>query len=299
MGAVDDEDRSRFLLSGRVVVSRGVLDVGGAQRALLDGDTEIIVVVLLVKKKMDPGEGREPARREGHEEARPQQGPDALSCSQDRFLRSHALTRVLQRSSHATLRHPQRLVIHSRAVLATVPPQRQPQRTHLLSQVRSASVHLANKKLGLASETSAFDMADRAPIRERLRRQRSTWLTELRSDGPAVGKRRIIVVVPTTVLPVVVEKKRSRHRLLVATTTVHLLGGAGPDRDRRQGDRRQEGPATTTDGPRDGSSQAGEIALMTAQNATVQAIIAEATSASPGSRIAATITKKKLPFSNK
>ena len=122
------------------------------------------------------------------------------------------------------------------------------------------------------------------PKRERFSANR--WRTEIPSDDPAVQNR---LVVPTTEAApsVVVEKVDPRlHRLLVATTA-HRFGD--PPRDRRQG-----GTATTTmtDGPRDGSSRDAEIALMTDRDATIESNPTGVTSNSPGSRIAATSTKK-------
>ena len=102
-----------------------------------------------------------------------------------------------------------------------------------------------------------------------------------------------ILVVPTTEAPaVIVEKVGPRlHRPLVATTA-HRFGG--PDRDRRRG-----GPAVaTTRDPRDGSDQAGEIALLTDRVTTTEFTPVEAASESSESHIAAATTKK-LRFINR
>ena len=86
-------------------------------------------------------------------------------------------------------------------------------------------------------------------------------------NDPAVETHRTVVrtvVVPTTRAPgTVVEKKRSRRRLPVATI---LNFGGGPDRDHRRGGT----TAATTDGPRDGSARAGEISVMTIQDAIIE-----------------------------
>ena len=110
------------------------------------------------------------------------------------------------------------------------------------------------------------------------------------TDDPAVENRKIFVVPTTKEVPgvIVVEKNRSRRRhLLIATITTHLVGGGGPDRGLRQG-----GLDATTDDPRDGSDRAGEIALMTDRDATIECTAVGATSDSRASRIAATMTKK-------
>ena len=115
----------------------------------------------------------------------------------------------------------------------------------------------------------------------------SRWPLEIPSAdrGHAVEMH---LVVPTTeeAPAVVVEKVSPRLHWLLVATTAHRFGD--PPRDRRHG-----GPdATTTDGPRDGSSRAGEIALMMVHGATIECTSPEATSDNSVSRIAATTTKK-------
>ena len=110
------------------------------------------------------------------------------------------------------------------------------------------------------------------------------WRIELDDRGPE--KRVIVTTTTEEEVPVVVSEHRS-HRLLLATTTARRNFGGGPDRDHRQG-----GTATTTPGPRDGSSRAGEITLMTDRDETSECSTAEARSGNTESRIAATMTRK-------
>ena len=104
-----------------------------------------------------------------------------------------------------------------------------------------------------------------ARIRKTTKTRPSRCPTDTTSDdhGREVENRHIIVVTAET--PVVIVENRSHRRLPLATTTARRNVDGAPDRDRHQ-----EGPATTTGDPRDGSGRGGEIALITDRDATIE-----------------------------